>query len=197
MPDVTELLRRCHSDIPARGELFRLVYSHLHRIAAAKLQIWDQPPLQATELVNEAYLKLFGNGGATMDRDWKTRGMFYAFTAMVMANLLKDIHRREHAQKRGGGSRGVPLEDGMATTPSVSDEVILTLDLLEQLEKDRPVTGRIAKLHYCAGRPFAEIREILQASEPSEILSLLQVEQHWKLARAWIRSRLTEGSDGP
>ncbi|MBY0230715.1 MAG: hypothetical protein K2W96_15620 [Gemmataceae bacterium] len=194
MADVTGLLRRCHSDPAARNELFGLVYSHLHRIASAKVMKWDHPPLQATELVNAAYLKLFGDGGAAMHRDWQARGLFYAFTATVMANLLKGLHRDATAKKRGGGAAGQPLDEETAAVPSVSDEVVLTLDLMDELRAEKGITGRIAQLHYGAGRPFDEIVQILRADDPPTLLGPAEVEKHWKLARAWIKARLTRPS---
>jgi hypothetical protein len=79
----------------------------------------------------------------------------------------------------------------------VSDEVVLTLDLMDELKAEKGVTGRIAQLHYAAGRPFDEIREILAADDPPTVVTLGEVERHWKLARAWIKARLTRaGHEG-
>jgi DNA-directed RNA polymerase specialized sigma24 family protein len=60
--DITQLLHNArHGDPVAEERLMESIYSELHRLAARFLAA-ERPDhtLQATALVNEAYLKLFG-----------------------------------------------------------------------------------------------------------------------------------------
>ena len=54
--------------------------------------------LQATALVNEAYLRLIDGKGV----DWHDRAHFLAVAARVMRRILVDHARARHYQKRGG-----------------------------------------------------------------------------------------------
>jgi RNA polymerase sigma factor (TIGR02999 family) len=189
MADLTGLLNRCSTDPAARDEFFRLVYDHLRRIAAARVSEWPDAPLQPTELVNEAYIKVFKGDALS----WKGRGQFFAFVSKVMANFLKDQWRHRTAGKRGGGRADQPLIEADGAHPGVTDETIRLIDLLDELARDHPLTARIAELHFCAGRSFEEIAEILRSLEPPAELVVAEVAKHWAFTRAWMRDRLTRG----
>ena len=74
--EVTRLLVELRSGNPeAEAELISLVYSHLHRLAARYMR-GERPghTLQATALVNEAYLRL-----VPQERSgWQDRAHFFA-----------------------------------------------------------------------------------------------------------------------
>ena len=62
----------------AGEDLIPLVYEELHRLAASRMA--NERPghtLQATALVNEAYLRLVGSG----PNQWKSRGHFFGAAA--------------------------------------------------------------------------------------------------------------------
>src|SRR6187431_1680081 len=76
-----------------------LVYEQLHRMA--RMYVRKERPgqtLQATALVNEAYLRLID----ARDREWTDRGHFFAVCARVMRRILVDAARTRAALKRGG-----------------------------------------------------------------------------------------------
>ncbi len=62
--------------------------------------------LQATALVNEAYMRLVDYKGM----QWQNRAHFFAVSAQLMRRILVD-HARRHNLKRGGHVPHVSLED--------------------------------------------------------------------------------------
>src|SRR5688500_944417 len=103
---ITRLLRDWQNGSrEAFDRLVPLVYDELHTLASRQLaREWRHDRLQTTVVVNEAYLKLFGQ----RDIDWQNRGHFFAIAAQLMRRILIDHTRRETRQKRGGVN--VPME---------------------------------------------------------------------------------------
>src|ERR1035441_10222834 len=83
----------------AANQLVPLVYGELRRMAGAYLQR-ERPghTLQATALVNEAYIRLVGGEPV----QWQNRAHFFAIAAHTMRQVLVEYARRRHAGKRGG-----------------------------------------------------------------------------------------------
>src|SRR5690242_2980260 len=106
--DVTVLLQRAsRGDRQAEADLMPLVYRELHRLALSHLRN-ERPDhtLQATALVNEAYLRLTQR----KEVDWKNRAHFFAIGAQTMRHILVDYARQRCADKRGGGVPLLPLD---------------------------------------------------------------------------------------
>src|SRR5207249_2940107 len=93
MTDVTQILAAVEAGDPkAAAELLPLVYDELRKLAAARLA--DEKPgqtLQATALVNEAYIRLVGG---EHPQDWNSRGHFFAAAAEAMRRIL--VERARH-----------------------------------------------------------------------------------------------------
>jgi RNA polymerase sigma factor (TIGR02999 family) len=112
--DVSALLRAwSDGDQDALQALTPIVYEELHRLARRYLR--REPTghsLQATALVNEAYMRL-----ADYRRmQWQDRAHFFAVSAQAMRRILVD-HARRHNVKRGRGVQRVPLEDVVVMAP--------------------------------------------------------------------------------
>lgn len=89
--DVTELLQAWRNgDEEALDKLAPRVYKELHRLAA-RYMAGERPnhPLQATALINEAYVRLIGWKNA----HWQNRAHFFAVSAQLMRRILVDIAR--------------------------------------------------------------------------------------------------------
>ena len=107
--DVTQLLAAwAEGDKSALDQLLPLVHAELRRIARRQMsQERDGHTLQATALVNEAYLRLAGQQGF----EWQNRAHFFAVCAQVMRHVLI-AHARAHARdKRDGGAIHVSLDE--------------------------------------------------------------------------------------
>ncbi len=106
--DVSGLLRAWTAgDQDALQALTPIVYEELHRLARHYVRR-ERPEhsLQATALVNEAYMRL-----ADYTRmQWQDRAHFFAVSAQVMRRILVE-HARRHNVKRGRGVPHVSLDD--------------------------------------------------------------------------------------
>ena len=93
MPETTQLLTSARRGDPrAREELLALVYDELKLIARAQLRRRSRGTLMTTEVVHEAYLKLFGSHAARA----KDRSHFLALAAQAMRQVLVDSFRSRH-----------------------------------------------------------------------------------------------------
>jgi RNA polymerase sigma factor (TIGR02999 family) len=91
-----------HGDEAALEWLIPLVHHELRRIARRHMGHERQGhTLQATALVNEAYLRLVD----VWQIKCQNRAHFFAMSARLMRRILVDFARARHYQKRGGGAQ--------------------------------------------------------------------------------------------
>src|SRR6201996_9577727 len=116
---VTVLLKAMKDgDESAAGRLLPLVYNELHKLARSYMQRERRDhTLQATALINEAYLRL-----ARDNVDWQSRQHFVGVAANVMRRLLVDHARAHNAEARAGGIQRVELDEGLLVWSERSDE---------------------------------------------------------------------------
>src|SRR5213594_3068855 len=98
--EVTQLLINwSNGNETALEKLTSIVYEELHQLAKKHLR-HERPDhsLQATELVNEAYLRLID----WKNINWQNRAQFFGIAAQLMRNILVDHARNHQAMKRGG-----------------------------------------------------------------------------------------------
>lgn len=181
-PDVTTLLRAWSlGDPTARDELVPLVYSDLHRRAAAYLRRERAGHLlQPTALVHEAYLRLVDQRSAV----WQNRAQFLAVASQIMRRILIDHARAMKVAKRSGALARVSLAEGLAeAAPPDVDALDLDIALTRLAEFDHR-KSRIAELRFFGGLTLAEIGHVLG-------ISVATVEREWQVARAWLYAAVT------
>jgi RNA polymerase sigma factor (TIGR02999 family) len=174
---ITELLQRWSGgDREAFGQLVPLVYDELHRVAARYLRAERREhTLQATALVNEAYLRL----ATSQPVPWKNRGQFYAVAAQVLRHILVDHARARDALKRQVGNNRATLEQAL-TVPVQPDLDLLALDeSLNRLAEFDPKKARLVELRYFAGLSVLEVADALGVSPAT-------VHREWTVARTWL-----------
>ena len=175
---VTTLLRDWQAGkASAAEELVPLVYAELRRLAARRLSHERQHhTLQATALVNEAWLKLVDQRGA-----WQSRTHFFAIAAQAMRRILVDHARQRHAEKRGGEADHVPVDSVPTLLPSpMPDERLLALDeALTRLAALDPRQAAVVELRFFAGLSVEDTAEVLGVSG-------MTVKREWAAARAWL-----------
>ena len=183
-PEVTELLARLREgESDAAGDLFQRVYGELRKRARQQRRQWKgAPSLQTTALVNEAYLKLVGQD----HRSWKNRSHFFAVSATAMRQILIDRARRKRAEKRGGDTPRLSLEElreklgrEAAMTDEDAEAFLVLEDALEQLEEEHPRAARGVECRFFAGMTIEETAEALGVSTAT-------VSRDWKQAKAWL-----------
>ena len=184
---VTQLLKAMHAgDTQAAESLLPLVYSELHRLAKGYMRR-ERPDhtLQATALINEAYLKLVGE-----DIDWNSRAHFIGLAANVMRRVLVDYARAHNAEQRGGGLQRVEMQDELAISAAQLDEVEHLDEALKKLEKENPRQARVVELRYFGGLSVEQIGALLGIAPRS-------VKRDWALARIWLFRQLRPGAKTP
>ena len=172
---VTEILDLIKSGDPeARTRLFSVVYDQLRAIARGRMR--DERPdhtLQATALVNEAYLRIH-------DGTWENRRHFFFAAARAMRQILI-----ESARKKGG--RGIRFElDSRFHVLAESHNGVALNELLERLAEIQPRWTQVVELHFFAGLPIKETALLLECS-PSTI------EKDWRFAKAWLKVQMRKG----
>jgi RNA polymerase sigma factor (TIGR02999 family) len=157
-----------------------LVYNDLRRIAHRYLQK-ERPghTLQSTALVHEAYLRLEKHGVAP----FQNREHFLAVCAQLMRQILVDYARSHKAGKRDGGNR-VTLDDALAFKARGLDLVALD-DALNELAKLNPLQSRVVELRFFGGLSIEETSRALN-------LAPTTVKKYWRMARLWLRHRISK-----
>jgi len=178
--EITRLLKAWgRGDSAALDSLTPLVYEQLHRMARRYMR--NERPghtLQATALVNEAFLRLVD----IRDLDWTDRTHFFAVCARVMRRILVDHARAQLYAKRGGGAQQVSLTEADGLAAGAEDLITLNDALAELAELD-PRQGQIVELKFFSGMTIDEISEVT-------LLSTATVEREWRSARAWLSDAL-------
>lgn len=179
------LLSLTDGDRDAADRLLPLIYDEMRRIAGWYMSgERGDHTLNPTALVHEAFLRLH-----KMDRiEWNGRAHFCGVAAHVMRRVLVDHARRRNAQKRSAPLTSMPIPDEIATV--VNDLEIDVLDLndaLEELNELNPRHVQVVEMRFFAGMSIDETAAILNVS-PST------VKGDWRMARAWLLSRM-DGAD--
>jgi RNA polymerase sigma factor (TIGR02999 family) len=184
--DVTALLVAwSRGDREAGERLVPLVYRELQRQAARLLRRERRDhTLSSTALVHEAYLRLVGGG-----TQWANRLHFFGVAGRVMRRVLVDHARKHGASKRGGRWARVSLEhaEGLAEADKSAVDFMALDSALEELGRLDPRKESLVELHFFAGLTLTEAAEALGVSEATAT-------RDWRMARAWLRERLTAGS---
>ena len=180
--EVTRLLSDWRGgDGDALERLMPIVYEELRQVAQRNMSFEQGSTLQATALVNEAYLRL-----VNMEIPWEDRVHFFAVAAGLMRRILVDRARRRRAAKRGGGAAPVVLTDIPGETKPVEDMLALD-EALKELETFDTRKSRILELRYFGGLSVVETAEAMELSKAT-------VEREIKSAKAWVLRRLRDGA---
>ena len=166
----------------AEQDLFDLIFAELRRLASSKLRR-ERPghTLQATALVNEAYMKMVQNALP----EWHGRSHFMALAAQAMRRILADYGRAHNAEKRSGYSNALPIDLASGSdVPSQQPMEASDLDdALTRLAKLDPIGAKVVEMQYFGGLTQDQIAETLGCSSRT-------VKRKWEKARAWLREDL-------
>src|SRR5262245_50465422 len=105
----------------ARDELMPLVYNELRRLAGHHMALERSGhSLQATALVNEAYLRLVDQRQVR----WQGRAHFFALASRMMRRILVDHARKRHNAKHGGDVQCVLLDEAVIISKGKAWDVV-------------------------------------------------------------------------
>jgi RNA polymerase sigma factor (TIGR02999 family) len=172
--DVSERLLQAASDAESRQQLFTLIYADLRTRASKILAAHNNPSLNTTALVHEAYLKLVNAPLPTQSKEH-----FFRLAAQAMRQIMVD-HARYHLYQKRDQRMQVSLNDELGQAdPSRLPDLIELDQALERLRSEDAQLAAIVELHFFAGLGFAEIAEMWG-------ISLSTVERDWRTARALL-----------
>jgi RNA polymerase sigma factor (TIGR02999 family) len=179
--DVTLLLQRIEGgDHDAANLLVPLLYQELRRMAGSFLR--NERPnhtLQATALVNEAYLKLVDQKNVK----WQNRSHFFGVAAELMRRILVDYARSHQAAKRGGGAGKVELDEAMIVSPENAAAVLVLDETLNRLSELDPQLVRVVEMRVFGGLSVDETAVVLGVSPAT-------VKRNWSMAKAWLTQEM-------
>ena len=181
-PNVTQLLAAWSGgDQAALEALTPLIHGELHRLAL-RYMAGERPGhiLQATALVNEAYMRLVD----WKDVRWQNRAHFLAMAAQIMRRVLVDVARTRDRQKRGHGQLHVSLSEVDRMTSVENVDFVALDDALESLEALDARQSRVVELRFFGGLSLEEVAHVLDVSVGT-------VRRDWSLARAWLYRELS------
>jgi RNA polymerase sigma-70 factor, ECF subfamily len=181
--EVTQILRAWHAgDQQALHQLMPLVEAELHRLAQRHLRNERQGhTLQATALVNEAYLQLID----WQEVAWQNRAQFFAIASNMMRRILVEHARRRDSQKRGGQQIRLSLSAAQNVGETTDPDVLALNDALSELEKLDARRSRIVELRFFGGLEMKEISEVMS-------VPLRTVYREWESARIWLFAQLSQ-----
>ncbi len=171
-------------DAPAR--LMPLVYAELRRLARDYLRRErSDHTLQPTALVHEAYLRLVDQTRLT----WQNRAHFYGIAAQLMRRILVDHARTHGAQKRGGATQKLSLDEARFSPEERPADLLALDEALKALAETDERKARVVELRFFGGLNMEETAEVLQVSEKT-------IRRDWQMAKLWLHRELAETAAG-
>lgn len=185
-PDLTRLLRAaCSGEERALEELTPLVYEELHRLARVHMRKESAGhTLQTTALVHEAFVKLVRS-----EVDWQDRVHFFSLASRLMRHILVDHAKARRAQKRGGASDPLPLDEAIVGRTDRGWDLVDLALALDKLGTFEPRQVRALELRFFGGLTNEEVARALE-------VSVTTARSEMRLARAWLRRELAAGRGG-
>jgi RNA polymerase sigma factor (TIGR02999 family) len=180
-PQVTQLLIDWgNGDENALQQLIPLVHDELRRVARRHMaHERAQHTLQATALVNEAYMRLID----IRQVRWQNRAHFFAMSARLMRRILVDFARSRRYQKRGGGAQKVSLDEALIVSPEPGSDLVALDEALTALAAVDQRKAQVVEMRFFGGLSVEETAEALHVSRDT-------VMRDWKLAKAWLLREL-------
>lgn len=183
--DITRLLIDWRAgDQGALEQLIPLVHEELRRLARRHMAHERVGhTLQATALVNEAYVRLID----VRQVKWQDRTHFFAMSSRLMRRILVDFARSKGYQKRGGGAQKVSFDDALVVAREPGQDLVALDDALDALAAFDVRKAQVVEMRFFGGLSVEETAEALHVSVDT-------VMRDWKLAKAWLLRELKQSS---
>src|SRR6266545_1129806 len=135
--------------------------------------------LQATALVNEAYVRLID----IRQVNWQDRAHFFAMSSRLMRRVLVDFARSKGYQKRGAGAQKISLDEALIVSAEPGADLVELDDALDALAAFDARKAQVVEMRFFGGLSVEETAEALKVSVDT-------VMRDWKLAKAWLLREL-------
>jgi RNA polymerase sigma factor (TIGR02999 family) len=135
--------------------------------------------LQATALVNEAYMRLMD----LKQIRWQDRAHFFAMSARTMRRILVDFARARRNDKRGGNAARVALDEALVVSKEAGQDLVALDEALKALALIHPRKCEVVELRFFGGLNLEETAEALH-------ISVDTVKRDWRFAKLWLLREL-------
>lgn len=180
---ITQLLNGAQADEPgALEKLIALTYEELQQVSRRMMAREPNHTLQPTALLNEALQRLLTDDVVAHSPN---RSYFFAAAAQAMRRCLVEAARRRKARKAGGDLRRLPFDDQLDLFNERSLDLLALDEAMETLATLSPRQHRVVDLRWFGRFSVADIARMLD-------VSVSTVESDWRLARAYLRSRIRD-----
>lgn len=175
--EITRLLNDWGGQSPAVDQrLIQLIYPVLRRIASARLSAERHSPLQTTDLVHEAYLKLVDQ----QHGNWRNRAQFFAVAAMLVRRILVDQARRRARPKHGGDAIAVTLTDNMNGDQRDLPDWLALDACLRELDRIDATAASVVELRIFGGLTIDETAQALSLGSSTVV-------RKWAFAKTFLK----------
>lgn len=180
--NITQLLiESSRGNKEALDALLPQVYNELHRLADSYLQRErTDHTLQATALVNEAYLRLVDQHSV----DWQNRAQFFGLAAQMMRRILVNYAEARHAAKRGAHATRLALDEAVSFFTEQDLDLLALDEALDRLAELDEQQSRIIELRFFGGLKIDEVAEVLGITPDT-------VKNEWRTAKLWLLRELS------
>ncbi|MBE9564240.1 MAG: sigma-70 family RNA polymerase sigma factor, partial [Proteobacteria bacterium] len=164
----------------ALNELSEQVYTELRRLANKyMLAERSNHTLQATSLVNEAFIRL-----VKAELSYQDRNHFFSLAGRMMRRILVDHARSIKRDKRGSGVQQLTLHESIIQNNDSPQSILDLHEALESLSEFDSRKAEILELQFFAGLTVKEIADVIKVSPRT-------VERDIQFAKAWLHQRLS------
>jgi RNA polymerase sigma-70 factor (ECF subfamily) len=171
-------------DERALEQLTPAVFKELHRLAKRYMaEERTGHTLQATALVNEAFMRLIDWKNVR----WQNRAHFIGVGAKLMRRVLVDYARSRGSVKRGAGAVKVTLDEALIVSKDTSAELLALDDALLRLEKLSERKCKVVELRFFGGLTVEEAAEVLKVSPNT-------VQNDWNFAKTWLLREISRNA---
>ena len=167
-------------DLSVEPELMQTIYPILRALAQEQLRGSGNITLQATELANEAFIKLRLGGAYHVE----SKQHFMGFMAHTLRSVIVDHIRERGRLKRGGEMQFTHFEDFAVQDNESAELDWIALDsALSALELQEPSYARLVELRYFLGYDIAQSAVQLG-------VSMAKANRMWRFSRAFLSERM-------
>jgi RNA polymerase sigma factor (TIGR02999 family) len=172
-------------------QLWNVVYQEVRQMAAGKLLKERQTAnMQATMLVNEAYMRMWPKDKEPPN--FEDRRHFFGSIARVMQQYLIDYARTRGRLKRGGDRKRVSLtiaEGELQNLDTVNTESVEEVSAsLAKFADAYPRQAEVVRLRWLLGFTIKQTAEMLDVSKRT-------IDDDWVFARAWLGREMCKGTN--
>lgn len=166
-------------DLRLDDALYARLRSIAHRLAVHS----NDPVVQPTSLVHDAWLKLADRGIT-----FESRAHLLTVAARTLRQVLVDAARARARLKRGGGMLRTTLS-GVASPDAGPVDLLALEDALVALESLDPRLAEVVHLRVFLGFSVDETADALGTSRRTVL-------RDWRFAQAWFAERLAADATG-